>query len=75
MLAALYIVRADVSITVRQAALSVWKAVVANTPRVLLEIISVLVKQLIAKLASPLEVIYLPILPTLLCQHTNSSSD
>ena len=33
-----------------------WKAVVANTPRVLLEIISVLVKQLIAKLASPIEV-------------------
>ena len=56
-LAALYIVRADVSITVRQAALSVWKAVVANTPRVLLEIISVLVKQLIAKLASSIEVI------------------
>ena len=56
MLAALYIVRADVSITVRQAALSVWKAVVANTPRVLLEIIGVLVKQLIAKLASSIEV-------------------
>ena len=55
MLAALYIVRADVSITVRQSALQVWKAVVANTPRVLLEIIAVLVEQLIAKLASPLE--------------------
>ena len=54
-LAALYIVRADVSITVRQSALQVWKAVVANTPRVLLEIIAVLVEQLIAKLASPLE--------------------
>ena len=54
-LASLYIVRADVSMVVRQAALGVWKSVVSNSPRTLMEIMPVLVRQLIDKLASPSE--------------------
>ncbi|KAA8538955.1 hypothetical protein F0562_025647 [Nyssa sinensis] len=51
-LAALYMVRTDVSITVRQAALHVWKTIVANTPKTLKEIMPVLMKTLITSLAS-----------------------
>ena len=51
-LAALYIVRSDVSMAVRQSALQVWKSVVSNTPRTLVEIIPVLIQQLISKLSS-----------------------
>ena len=51
-LAALYIVRSDVSMSVRQSALQVWKSVVSNTPRTLVEIIPALIEQLIAKLSS-----------------------
>ncbi|KAK2365272.1 protein ILITYHIA [Trifolium repens] len=51
-LAALYMVRADVSLSVRQAALHVWKTIVANTPKTLREIMPVLMDTLIASLAS-----------------------
>ncbi|VFQ92643.1 unnamed protein product [Cuscuta campestris] len=51
-LAALYMVRTDVSITVRQAALHVWKTIVANTPKTLKEIMPVLMNTLISSLAS-----------------------
>ncbi|KAI4350125.1 hypothetical protein L6164_010637 [Bauhinia variegata] len=51
-LAALYMVRADISLSVRQAALHVWKTIVANTPKTLKEIMPVLMDTLIASLAS-----------------------
>ncbi|CAN4115226.1 unnamed protein product [Withania somnifera] len=51
-LAALYMVRTDISITVRQAALHVWKTIVANTPKTLKEIMPVLMSTLISSLAS-----------------------
>ncbi|KAJ7973575.1 translational activator GCN1 [Quillaja saponaria] len=51
-LAALYMVRTDVSLSVRQAALHVWKTIVANTPKTLKEIMPVLMDTLITSLAS-----------------------
>ncbi|XP_038891106.1 protein ILITYHIA [Benincasa hispida] len=51
-LSALYMVRTDVSISVRQAALHVWKTIVANTPKTLKEIMPVLMNTLISSLAS-----------------------
>ncbi|CAL5393988.1 unnamed protein product [Camellia sinensis] len=52
-LAALYMVRTDMSLTVRQtAALHVWKTIVANTPKTLKEIMPVLMNTLITSLAS-----------------------
>lgn len=57
LLASLYIVRSDVTNTVRQAALTVWKSVVSNSPRTLMEIMPVLVMQLIERLASPSEML------------------
>ncbi|CAL5332429.1 unnamed protein product [Camellia sinensis] len=51
-LAALYMIRTDVSLTVRQAALHVWKAIAANTPKTLKEIMPVLMNTLITSLAS-----------------------
>jgi len=52
-LSSLYIIRSDVSMNVRQSALTTWKAIVSNSPRTLLQIMPVLVKQLIEKLALP----------------------
>ncbi|KAL2941260.1 Protein ILITYHIA [Bienertia sinuspersici] len=52
-LAALYMVRTDVSVSVRQAALHVWKTIVVNTPKTLKEIMPVLMDTLITSLASP----------------------
>lgn len=52
-LAALYMVRTDVSVSVRQAALHVWKTIVANTPKTLKEIMPVLMDTLITSLALP----------------------
>ena len=51
-LASLYIVRSDSSITVRQIALQVWKSVVSNTPRTLRDIMPILVAEVIEKLSS-----------------------
>ncbi|POO02948.1 Proteasome component Ecm29/Translational activator Gcn [Trema orientale] len=51
-LAALYMVRTDVSLSVRQAALHVWKTIVANTPKTLRDIMPVLMNTLITSLAS-----------------------
>jgi HEAT repeat protein len=51
-LAALYMVRTDISLSVRQAALHVWKTIVANTPKTLKEIMPVLMNTLISSLAS-----------------------
>ncbi|TEB16913.1 hypothetical protein C9890_0544 [Perkinsus sp. BL_2016] len=52
MLAMLYIVRSDVNPTVNQNAQSIWKRVVANTPRTLRLILPILVRLLIANLSS-----------------------
>lgn len=52
MLASLYIARSDISNMVRQSALQVWKSVVSNTPRTLVEIMNELVMQLINKLSA-----------------------
>lgn len=56
-LASLYIVRSDAAMAVRQSALGVWKSIVANSPRTLMEIMPVLVMQLIERLASPSEML------------------
>jgi HEAT repeat len=50
-LAALYIVRCDVSIRVRQMGMQVWKTVVSNTPRVLREIMPCAVRQVVVALS------------------------
>ncbi|KAG6745141.1 hypothetical protein POTOM_051785 [Populus tomentosa] len=49
---AAYMVRTDVNLSVRQAALHVWKTIVANTPKTLKEIMPVLMNTLISSLAS-----------------------
>jgi HEAT repeat protein/predicted RecB family endonuclease len=51
-LASLYIARSDVGSTVRQVALQVWKSVVSNTPRTLIDIMPVLVDIVIKKLSA-----------------------
>lgn len=51
-MASLFIVRADSSGLVRQSAVAVWKAVVANTPRTLKQILPILMNILLSSLAS-----------------------
>lgn len=53
-LASLYIARSDTSSSVRQHSLQVWKSIVSNSPRTLVEIMDTLVTQLIEKLSSNL---------------------
>lgn len=51
-LARLYLARADVAYTVRSAALHVWKTIVTNTPKTLVEILPVLMSRVISGLSS-----------------------
>jgi HEAT repeat protein len=51
-LAALYTVRSDTTMGVRQTSLQVWKSVVNNTPRTLVEIMPVLVNMVVSNLSS-----------------------
>ncbi|CAO3663041.1 unnamed protein product [Rhizopus stolonifer] len=51
-LAALYIVRQDASGMVRQASLMVWKSLVSNTPRMLKDILIVMLRMIINSLSS-----------------------
>ena len=50
-LALLFMARADVGYTVRQAAVHVWKTIVTNTPRTTGEILKTLMDQIISSLA------------------------
>ncbi|CAI2178661.1 6583_t:CDS:10, partial [Funneliformis geosporum] len=52
-LAALYIVRQDVSGIVRQASIHVWKVIVSNTPRTIKDILPIMMGMIIRSLASP----------------------
>ena len=54
-LAALYIARSDISMSVRQGTLQVWKSIVSNGPRTLREIMPELLNQLMEKLSSESE--------------------
>eukprot|EP00178_Gracilaria_changii_P025413 TRINITY_DN78286_c0_g1_i1.p1 TRINITY_DN78286_c0_g1~~TRINITY_DN78286_c0_g1_i1.p1 ORF type:complete len:466 (+),score=83.22 TRINITY_DN78286_c0_g1_i1:1549-2946(+) len=54
-LAALYIIRCDVSVRVRQTGMQVWKSVVANTPRVLRDIMPSAVRQIVDGLGDEVE--------------------
>eukprot|EP00833_Pecoramyces_ruminatium_P000601 jgi/Orpsp1_1/1174633/evm.model.c7180000050816.1 len=51
-LASIYIVRSDTSAVVRQCSIHIWKAIVANTPKTLKEILPILMNMLINNLAS-----------------------
>ena len=50
MLALLFMARADVGYTVRQAAVHVWKTIVTNTPKTTGEILKTLMEQIIISL-------------------------
>ena len=52
-MAALYILRSDPTAGVRQCAALVWKDLVSNTPRMVSEVMSQFVAQVMALLASP----------------------
>lgn len=49
-LALLFMARADVGYTVRQAAVHVWKTIVTNTPKTTGEILKTLMEQIITSL-------------------------
>lgn len=51
-LARLYLARADVAYTVRSAALHVWKTIVTNTPKTLVEILPILMQRVIVGLSN-----------------------
>lgn len=51
-LASLYLVRSDFAVAVRQHALQIWKAIVANTPRTLIEIMPILIGIIVSHLSS-----------------------
>jgi len=51
-LAALYMLRSDMSMVVRNCTLQVWKSMVVNTPRTLREILPTILDQIIKSLAS-----------------------
>jgi len=51
-LARLYLARADIAYTVRSAALHVWKTIVTNTPKTLVEILPVLMERVISGLSN-----------------------
>ena len=51
-LSRLYIVRADSNAMVRQSSIQVWKSIVHNTPKVMKEILTVMMKMVIESLAS-----------------------
>jgi len=50
--AMLYLLRSDVSSTVRQISINVWKSIVSNTPRALREILPILMKIVIESLGN-----------------------
>ena len=50
-LSAIYIVRNDIAVAVRQNALLIWKSVISSTPRTLVEIMPTLIHCLVAKLS------------------------
>ncbi|CAE6499296.1 unnamed protein product [Rhizoctonia solani] len=52
-LAALYIVRQDTVAAVRLASIHIWKALVANTPRTVRDLLPTLIEQIVNLLASP----------------------
>ncbi|KAF8740425.1 ARM repeat-containing protein, partial [Rhizoctonia solani] len=52
-LAALYIVRQDAVAAVRVASIHIWKALVANTPRTVRDLLPTLIDQIVNLLASP----------------------
>lgn len=51
-LSALYMMRVDVSSVVRQKSITVWKNIVANTPKTLREILPVLMSDIVESLGS-----------------------
>jgi hypothetical protein len=54
-LSALYMARYDIAVSVRQCALPIWKAIVSNTPRTLVEIMPTLIRTVVDKLSSESE--------------------
>lgn len=52
-LSLLFICRSDTAVVVRNAAIDIWKALVANTPRTIKEILSSLTNIIIRRLANP----------------------
>ncbi|CAG8564220.1 8388_t:CDS:10, partial [Diversispora eburnea] len=52
-LAAIYIVRQDVSGIVRQSSIYVWKSIVSNTPRTVKEILHIMMEMILRSLSSP----------------------